>query len=782
MSLKIQNEDQCGPSERPACASRHLSNAPEIGLRLQCAADVSVVIVRWLCRGLPAGLAALLSPMYLPLFRTAAAVSAVAASLAAAELSDQRMEVLFRPFLADHMTMSHDGRYVAYGDHSGTDLTVKIVDLDQPGSPKTVIVQEDRVILNSTERQRASLRFLRWAEGNRLVFAPSIYRLPQIMSSSSVHPDVRALGFSPPPPPYVAPIMAIDATGDNPVTLADSDQFNELGQEGVDGAPPDAVMRANRILGFAAGKRDTLLVALPNATDPVSGRAVPSGVFELNVRSGALLQVNEDSARGAKHYDRWGQARLLDEGTRGRRMERSLLYSETNSSRWRPLDTVSADADFSLTPANYYGERSVPLGIGYDRDVLLFASNVGRDTFGIYGLDLRTQQRASLTIEHPARDLVSLEASVDASRLVFDDGRQALVGIRAFGDPPLTIWLDPELAEAQRAFDVQFPRRSVEIVEWNDDRTRFLLRVTGGADPGRVYVFKRNEGVLTELSRRAPWLTAASLHDTRAVTFPGPDGTTLSGYLTRPRAPRVTPTPLVIVFAPGLPAEPHDEFDREVQVLADMGLTVLRLNQRGVNGRGRAQREVLRRGPDAAALADTRAAIDWVASILPIERKRVVTMGQGFAGYLALRVAQLDPALIRCVVAVEPEVEPARLVRPAADLDSQMTFSQEANRLLLETEDAPLHKRGVVSSGSPLYHPTFIIYRGYLANEMTQGVARLRGRQNRSDVPVETIEVRQDYFNAMPKARGKVYRELQDFLNLNLYEYEVKLGTAKVDA
>jgi hypothetical protein len=106
----------------------------------------------------------------------------------------------------------------------------------------------------------------------------------------------------------------------------------------------------------------------------------------------------------------------------------------------------------------------------------------------------------------------------------------------------------------------------------------------------------------------------------------------------------------------------------------------------------------------------------------------------------------------------------------------------EANRHFLETYAPALRTRGVGSSGQPLYHPTFVIYRGYLANEMTQGVARLRGLLKRRDIPFETMEVRQDYLNAMPKARGRVYRELHDFLNLNLYNYEVKLGTPKVDA
>ncbi len=725
--------------------------------------------------------------MKIPSFRPVGGLAFLLACspLLAAELSDDRMEALFRPFLADQVTLSHDGRYVAYSDHVGGDITVKIVDLDQPGAPKTVLVQEDRQVLNSTERQRASLRFLRWAEGNRLVFAPSVYTLPRVMAATSVNPEVSALGFSPPPPRVVAPIMSVDADGGNPRTLAQSEDFQELLEIGVDGAPPDMTMRRNQILGFAAGKRDRLLVALPPVSAPAEDRVIPSGVFEINVRNGVMTRINEDGAFGTKTYDLWGQPRLMTEDPQGRRQVRLFSYRPSGAGGWKTLSRTTGAMDFAsfaLTPETYYGERSMPLGFAFDRDVLIYASNVGRDTYGLYGLDLKSMTRASLSAEHPLRDLAHLEPSANAGRLVFDEARQALVGVRAPGHPPFTVWLDPELADAQRAFDFQFPRRSVEVVEWNDARTRFLLRVAGGAEPGRLYVFKRPEGVLTEISRRAPWLASATLHDTRPVAFPGPDGSTLTGYLTRPRTPRDPQMPLVLMFASGFPAAPHAEFDREAQVLAEMGLAVLRLNQRGVVGRGQKQLEALRQGADTAALADAQAAIEWAATQLPIERRRVVAMGSGFGGYLALRVAQLAPASFRCVVATEPIVEPVTLTRPPPDLNFSVTFMHEANRHFLETYAPALHTRGVASSGQSLYHPTFVIYRGYLANEMTQGVARLRGLLKRRDIPFETIEVRQDFFNEMPKARGRVYRELHDFLNLNLYNYEVKLGPAKVDA
>ena len=116
-----------------------------------------------------------------------------------------------------------------------------------------------------------------------------------------------------------------------------------------------------------------------------------------------------------------------------------------------------------------------------------------------------------------------------------------------------SIWVDPELASLQRNLEEKFPGRSVIILQWNERRTRFLVQVTGGSDLGRVYAYERADDLLVELMRRAPWLGAAELHESKFISFDGPGGSLLTGYLTLPRAPRINPPPLIIGFASGIP-------------------------------------------------------------------------------------------------------------------------------------------------------------------------------------------------------------------------------------
>lgn len=169
---------------------------------------------------------------------------------------------------------------------------------------------------------------------------------------------------------------------------------------------------------------------------------------------------------------------------------------------------------------------------------------------------------------------------------MFDERRQQLVGVRSLGLEPMTVWIEPEIASAQRELEVKFPSRVVELLDWNDARDRFLLRVTGGIEPDRYLIYRREQNLVTEILQRAPWLKNADLHEGRVFEFDTPAGIHLTGYLTLPRKPRLNPPPLLVNFRAGLLGRELPGFDREAQVLAAMGFVVASINVRGSPGFG----------------------------------------------------------------------------------------------------------------------------------------------------------------------------------------------------
>ncbi|MEO7413849.1 MAG: hypothetical protein ABIZ81_10870, partial [Opitutaceae bacterium] len=110
-------------------------------------------------------------------------------------VDSELIDALFRPFLAEQITLAPDGRHVAYTEHAKKELLVVIMGLEPPYSKVRLAVADDVGVDFSKEKKRATLRFLRWANANRLVFAPT-----QEVSGKKIY----------------SPILGVDADGKNP--------------------------------------------------------------------------------------------------------------------------------------------------------------------------------------------------------------------------------------------------------------------------------------------------------------------------------------------------------------------------------------------------------------------------------------------------------------------------------------------------------------------------------------------------------------------------------------
>ncbi|HUR58472.1 MAG TPA: prolyl oligopeptidase family serine peptidase [Opitutaceae bacterium] len=731
--------------------------------------------------------------MFWPLLRNFRCPGIFAAGIAlvvagrADSISEKRLELLFRPALGEQMALSTDGRYLAYTQHGGGILNIVVMDLDRLETKVRIQADEDRPIPHSKEKQRATLRFLEWADGNRLVFAPTVQRNEPAVQPPS--PEMRAqlasLGMSVPPlqPTIIAPVMAVNADGTHPRELVDAKQL------AVSLLSGQLRMRAPSIRGFEPGQRENLFIEVPGVET-----LAESEMYRLNVRTGALARVSSEAASGSYYYDQQGRHRLQRVSQRDG--SHDLLHRAPNSTRWGPMPLpagVAPKLGFGATPQTYFGERLIPLGFDADPNVFVYAANIGRDTFGIYGFNLATREPTSLVLEHPARDLAHLNGSPLWPGVVFDKFTKAFLGVQAPGPTAVTVWVDAGLSALQQRLEQKFPQRRVRIVDWDEQRTCFLVRVLGPTDQGRIFLYRRREDLATELMSDAPWLRDIALHTTRFFEFNGPDGLQLSGFLTLPRAPRLNPPPLIICLASGLPPEPHGwsssireslPFDPQTQVLADMGFIVCRLNNRGVLGLGARHRDALRRDLERGAGADALAAIEWIAQRHPIDRKRVALLGNGFAGHLAVRATQLHPETFRCAVTFDPIFNLSAWVQPPTDSFGPATFAEQTNVIYLGGDLARLHKLEVTAHADELVAPVFIaqplVAKGDSGVTLAAGVAALRTQLKRGGIPCEVVEYHDDFANGQPVARARLYRRLEEFFNLNLYDPRVKIGPTRV--
>ncbi|MBI5380413.1 MAG: alpha/beta fold hydrolase [Opitutae bacterium] len=377
-------------------------------------------------------------------------------------------------------------------------------------------------------------------------------------------------------------------------------------------------------------------------------------LLKADLRTGQTTILYSGVHEGRVLFDRQGRARVLQEEPAYSATRDDILLQQDDKTRAISLDRhlgKTLPVAFRWSDKNYFGPRSVPLGLGEDPEILYYASNVGRDTFGLYALNLRTSARTTFALENPTQDLFDPTETDSAEPVVvYDPTKSKVVGLRL---PSGTHWLDTELADVQTTLEKKLPERQVRLLEWNETRTRFLLLATSMEDPGRYYVYDRATRHLLHLLRVNPVLQMDAVNPTQTWSTITPNGTTLHGSLTKPRhIARIPPPAIVLVHdAPWKPGASAG-YSGEAQILARQGFLVVQLEYRGSRGHGLRHLNAIRRGFDRVPLEDVRAALAWLATQQRYDTRRVAVLGHGFGGNLALRAVQLYPEEFCCAIAI----------------------------------------------------------------------------------------------------------------------------------
>jgi alpha-beta hydrolase superfamily lysophospholipase len=239
-----------------------------------------------------------------------------------------------------------------------------------------------------------------------------------------------------------------------------------------------------------------------------------------------------------------------------------------------------------------------------------------------------------------------------------------------------------------------------------------------------------------------------------------------------------------VVFPSGFPGRAQPAFDPEAQVFADLGFAVARLNHRCVAGMRPEDLNPLRAAVDRVSIDDAQAAIEAIAARnpnRPFDRKRVVTLGHGFGGYLALRALQLQPRVFRCGIAIDAPTELRGWLGPPqpAGFGAPARAPSPIPAALVEHAGADWKKLSVLDQADILTQPTLLLVepgRNPAIDVSTTGLREKLAGLGRSCGYAELIP---GFATAQPAARATAYRKIEEFLNQQLYGYEVKIGPAK---
>ena len=301
----------------------------------------------------------------------------------------ERFEQFFAPWRTEIAALSPDGKLLAYSLREADVLHVLVVEVANPSVAKTkVAVISDKqatpaLSISQGERVPARINWMRWATPTRLVLETN-----RIFATLSGASDAAAWSS------LAGEVVAFDADGGNVKTLADAKRVSPESAGGF---------RAPRVLGFDAGSPESILV--------LGYRPPRIGRYSIHTSTGKMDYLDEEilDPRMTMMLDRTGKPRIGVPYDVAVKFPLALSLDTGKFGRpFRPLDEIAAAeslAPFTMDPRTFFGERSVPLGFDATGKVLYFASNGGRDTFGIYALDLTTGKKTSTTIENPALDL-----------------------------------------------------------------------------------------------------------------------------------------------------------------------------------------------------------------------------------------------------------------------------------------------------------------------------------------------------------------------------------------
>jgi dipeptidyl aminopeptidase/acylaminoacyl peptidase len=739
---------------------------------------------------------------------------------------------IFRPFQTDRASLAPDGKHVAYEERRDGRLFLILLNLETNRAVELPLTEDRAMPLSGvTEKVPARIAYVGWPTADRVIacvqdevlvavdadgrnfrtllewkdleFATAALR----ERAENLRPRPRNIGFdvSTPdggptfrdnilaqreaefgPPPQFDPETEATEAFQSLNDLSGAATADLFGSGAHAGPVPkirpvvlDLLLDdADHVLVEARGRAGPTDDSATAGTEPAANAFdVITAVLKVNIRTGRVTPVADEFGTSRIWADREGRARLVLTHFSNERVYKVAPHAKA---RRVELDRLLGDEmlGFKVSGPSFFSARSVPLGFDYDPNILFYASNVGRDTFGIYALDLTTRRRTEVAIEHPAIDLIDVNDLAPEEVLVFDRFRRKLVGVRTEGLRRGAIWIDRELAAVEDMLKRGTPELDFELIEWDESRRRVLVRASSQSQPGGYYIFDREQKRLWEIAARAPWLSPEQSHAATPFAVKVADGPTVTGYITYPRQVRIEPVPLIVYCHDGPWSRDRPGFDRGAQALASMGFAVLQVNHRGSSGFGRAYLEALRDEPDGSALRDIIAALDWATATHAVSRKRVAILGNGYGGFLALRALQVHPERFRCAVSINA---PTDLAAWMNEPEHAFSFLRDARRAFFGTDRARLAEMSPVSHPGAFKAPVLIVHalRDMVVPE--RHARALRRAMANSAVKPEYLELpAEGHARWLPGSYVRVFERLEEFFVQNIFNFTTQIGEAEV--
>jgi dipeptidyl aminopeptidase/acylaminoacyl peptidase len=592
-------------------------------------------------------------------FRTALLASAIGLCVAVPAAAQQTLEADAKAFGARPSVMaaslSRDGNSVVYLTPGPGRSTAAVIGDLNSGQFHTLV---------RTDGKPESLDWCSFASSTR-----AICRFGGLVPWQGGVNNGAPVGFS--------RLVALDLDGGHPKLMGQPETANDEWLRQYDAQVIDWLVDTD---GQVLINR--LYVPEANTTGKLVYRTKKGwGVDRLDVTSLKSDRVEEPREAAGYQTDGRGHVRLMYiVGERHSGMltgQLKYFYRTANSRDWKDFTTVTNtnDPDF------------VPLTIDSTIDSL-YALKKKDGRYALYAIKLDGSMAQTLVAENPRVDID------DVVRLA--EG-QKVIGYTYVEEKRQTVYFDQDFKQLATSLSKALP--NLPLIEFKDasrDGRKLLILAASDSDPGRYYLFDRDNKTLAPAMIARPELQDRTLGTVKPVTIAAADGANIPGYLTVPAGREAKGLPLVVMPHGGPGSRDEWRFDWLAQFLAARGYAVLQPEYRGSAGYGDAWLDKNGFRNWRSAIGDINAAARWATAQGIASPGKVSILGWSYGGYAALQSAATDPSLYKAVVAIAP-------VTDLGLLKEEFNFYTNADLVRNEVGSGP-----TATEGSPLRHASSI--------------------------------------------------------------------------
>src|SRR6266496_4961118 len=291
--------------------------------------------------------------------------------------------------------------------------------------------------------------------------------------------------------------------------------------------------------------------------------------------------------------------------------------------------------------------------VGFDPDdkTLLVDSALHSDKGRLVRVDLQDGHELGVIADDPRCDV----AFVDVGRLGMEPGvilhpvTGAVQAVEFNYMTPQWSFVDPKLKTDFENINREAPGFFDLVSRDNADRVWIVASRRSDA-PVTYYKFDRETKKLSQLFIENPALAKFALAPKKPVVIKARDGLEMVSYLTTPPGVDPKKLPLVLLIHGGPWDRDFDNYDPEVQLLANRGYAVLQVNYRGSTGFGIKFFNAGNLQVGLGMVEDLFDAVHWAMDQGIADPKRIAAMGGSMGGFATLRSLEIRPDLFACGV------------------------------------------------------------------------------------------------------------------------------------